>query len=1473
MSGIAFRALTLNESLQALFANAQSAAVVDVSALVGVDTSDTGSLRSLLLQLEALPLGAGTRGEDAARARVYEAAAWVHGWATFGRLAVLSAPLKDAALRQRLLGLGSTSTSVLALLLRLFARMHEASLSDEPLLERLGNEDQNVLLLSPAYRMTWHGTAPQGVTSPWYVPASGELVGRSDDAPEINLGHLSVWALVNLQLDTWRDRAYFSTGQLEGSAPSGELASWLGHLADEPAVLAGFELETRQLGRELGVRVRKIKAYLDFRRSFAAPTSSFAILEEIARARVALQPCPDSLLGLREAAKPLVTSGEYLVDAAIWLRWVMLLAYHEDGASVVRDQDGDASPESLAATWERWGFPGQVFLPLRTLRAHSAQLRWNSAPPVGHATRLVHDLFDTTLGALALEWVIINREPTRFGMTERGIPPGALLQQRLARAQELEAALLGYVNQVSGRTIFEEAPGSRRFLESATAREQAELIASLKLLLQSVSGRLRTSALLIAAQGALTGPAGTAAWGIALGGGDATLSALNATLQSLPQLHFKAYEDELGNSIAALASGENRTSEASRLLAEFLTARGEYDIALQRLLSVRLGSRIAELWQSTVEKRARIAELDDDISALGERLAAVTQVVAQNNAAARDAQLALATRYASLASAKLEALRELGPQFEGVVEQARTQLQALGERALAMADQIEAQRQRSFVIGLVKSLVMIVGAALAPFTGGLSAPIAALVNSGIDMAVTISEINWNDLGGALGQLASVGQALASGVVLGLNTFGVEPPKALLGVRRFLSDPGAAIGGAPARVLEALRALPRADLTRMASAIASGFPLAIDRSSGQVRLGGLQEAFDVRGISADLESTLGRIFASGGFVRAEVARVGEVLSRALDTSAPELRAVLSREARAMFAAFDDGTLRVSFDQPLSTLKTGFQREVAVLGALIEDASRLPDHTVRALACVLAKGALIVERAPGSVAIVPREVTESARSAAALAARIRSYKEQVTNTEFKGFIREIEGVRQQVEDDMQAALRAPETQRDSALRNFAGTTLPPRLEHLQQALAALQVKVEEATNALEDREDERTISGFDAAAAEAASAHAKLESESAILVRSRARLGIDISELETQSSLLGIDQAGHVLAAEETAVRLRAEQLRNAYLACVAKGLSPLSRVDQGGGNAGVGLARVLSSDRRKREGQGTTFAPAESRKAARAALGMLSWLSFLDLPKGQADSRVEWYRTVLEFAHVANDSADDWTRILKGLASAMDQRDASDVYYDLVEGNWCELSASCFRWWEDMGEAEKETWLERFSERGAAVAREAYPLCVCRSVFYGPDEAPDLSLFAYEHRMLPNQLRLYVHTPGIFAEYDEHAGAGVIPPVSTLMYLAAPPSHPRASPLAPSGTPWDRATKQVPIGGPNGAVDIAARAQLRGALNEAVFPAIPERPGLLGALGEWTGLLLSNRHLTTSERAALRTRVRLRLNYFVVAPLR
>ena len=218
------------------------------------------------------------------RAERHRAAAWLHAWATFSRLAQESSrPGVGLEIRKPLLAMDGPQggASCLARLLTVYRQMRDstgrfkavaltglardaeeflASLAaddprrvfasarveraqvwrdsplDDPLQVRLC--DENGLGLMLAYQQPWAEPRPAGVTHDVEVPSVAFLVGNPDGEPS-PAAHAQIhtlWSLVNRQLDTWQAWTTDAPGAGRATALDlGSLEHWLRELSKNVA--------------------------------------------------------------------------------------------------------------------------------------------------------------------------------------------------------------------------------------------------------------------------------------------------------------------------------------------------------------------------------------------------------------------------------------------------------------------------------------------------------------------------------------------------------------------------------------------------------------------------------------------------------------------------------------------------------------------------------------------------------------------------------------------------------------------------------------------------------------------------------------------------------------------------------------------------------------------------------------------------------------------------------------------------------------------------------------------------------------------------------------------------------------------------------------------------------------------------------------------------------------------------------------
>src|SRR5262249_4009240 len=174
--------------------------------------------------------------------------------------------------------------------------------------------------------------------------------------------------------------------------------------------------------------------------------------------------------------------------------------------------------------------------------------------------------------------------------------------------------------------------------------------------------------------------------------------------------------------------------QAEGLLRDAFRARQDrLHAARLDLEAALLGRKIAEKAVHVSRTFEQIARIDAEIADLGLRMARLERQAAGNVQKAAGIRLAYAVRLRDLAAARVEGLLQASQDAEEIVRQAQGELNDLAGEFQRVANQIEKAKKRSGFFGVLKAIVSVVGAVLAPFTGGASLTRAALGNTRLDI--------------------------------------------------------------------------------------------------------------------------------------------------------------------------------------------------------------------------------------------------------------------------------------------------------------------------------------------------------------------------------------------------------------------------------------------------------------------------------------------------------------------------------------------------------------------------------------------------------------------------------------------------------------------------------------------------------------------------------------------------------------------
>ena len=383
--------------------------------------------------------------DDANRSR---AMAWVHAWAIFSRLAASSAMVNvDDTTRTKLIG--ANDKSALGLLLLTYRQLRVADGTSEPVRHLLSSGAHLSYLL--AYKESWPTSPPEGIDHKYFLPSAEDILGSPKDAPELERGLLSLWRLVNLQLDTWQDLDvhYLKEGQTDrpfndavkkraallietstgkrglvqaNRAKTARVATWLQSVLDNPDLryLDDGPASTGRVGA-FKQRVNKLHLFLIFRQNISDEKYLADTLKQLQDLTKESDKDPRKVLrDLVDAATPIGDEKEeVLYEAGIWLRYLLLLSYQGEGQVVVPE-----SQNSLESIWKTYNLPQSLTLTIPAGSTTAAKpekpapgpalLRWDSWPTPGSIAYVLNDVSHVTLEFLRFQERMATKEGIRF---------------------------------------------------------------------------------------------------------------------------------------------------------------------------------------------------------------------------------------------------------------------------------------------------------------------------------------------------------------------------------------------------------------------------------------------------------------------------------------------------------------------------------------------------------------------------------------------------------------------------------------------------------------------------------------------------------------------------------------------------------------------------------------------------------------------------------------------------------------------------------------------------------------------------------------------------------------------------------------------------------------------------------------------------------------------------------------------------
>jgi len=1019
-----------------------------------------------------------------------------------------------------------------------------------------------------------------------------------------------LWALVNLQIDTWHAsapefqsancRTRTATGS-DGTLGLSPLESWLEALVND--------MHLPSLGETNGLKipVSKIVKFLQFRQQFAHALDLRALCDDIRAQRLREGPeIPAPLRSLIEAASP-TANNEQLYDAAIWLRYIILMSFNRE-RSVILD---DAATNNLKKAWEKFGL-GQPFTPViapsKARRSSSCApfLRWNAAPYNGHVSAVLGDLMEATYNYLSTERKIQALEEDRFRtISEFDLKAAGRNYSRKLSEQlnPLDSVFADWVQPYFPPLQNAPAPQAYQpshwaeptlltmpgadwevaFRSSSTRSEQDRFARDLATLATEIKSTQAKYGLIKQAYEQVDSvnadPQEITNALESLGG----LTALsNWNLYRLPFLSFDILKKNLNEAIKELKIEVDAAVLKDQLRSSFKIKRKDVERDYLTLLATRLGKRVAERAIKISQIYEKINELGVQIEDLEAKASRLENEGWKTESERAGAELAYRRRIRDLAAARVEALIEASKEAAELAKTAEEELGAMAEQLQAAARTIEDNRSSSAIFGIVKLVVNVVGAALAPFTGGASIAIATLVNKGLDIYQQIQRMKWGGLTQTIANLEELAPAIADGISFAVDNFGSPKLKEEFAqVSMFLKSTQEKLhnvfedlkkSGLDIQNNDTVKSIIKAvqdfkkdnDVLNFATAIANGYTVTVADTQIRLDFRGKQ----VRLTNQRLQQDLLDLFAAGHVIVNDAVARAEGLTNLATLADEDLR-------QQLHSAFKGAITQLPPDfLARLNIKTDDARKRAaqVLDHMKDTLAKLGSEDRRLFAQLLAAGCLFVNAGGVVVAVEPPPLTEAEK----FKDRLDRYQNRIKDEVITNFISDWTKRKEQLTARAQE-LSANED--ENGLRQFANSlhdeiTRPG--DGLQAKLGEIRTKIDAAKEDLDDKTTEQEIANYEARANELFAQASDVRVQQSDVRGESAELSLKAARELYLNSLTEDEQAGVLVQAELRRIESAELALIQAYEKCLAIGFNPMSLNSDFNNSDTVSLQRVLAN---------------------------------------------------------------------------------------------------------------------------------------------------------------------------------------------------------------------------------------------------------------------------------------------------------
>jgi hypothetical protein len=1171
----------------------------------------------------------------------------------------------------------------------------------------------------------------------YYVPSAIDVVGGSADDILADFRLMSLWALINYQCDTWRAvagnhptvgfgavaawltdlRGNSDLDSLDSASRGQTLASAVKQRIDKMAKFLRFREGCGVEGAMDGL----VKSLKDARANGRALSSCATTI-----GHTTLQ-----VGDLVDAGAPLRGTDESLPQAELWLRYLVLLSFQGEGIGVIANSTAQNGVDKF---WQTSGHGTPFVIEPGHKRISNAVVRWNQWPNRSHFMRLAGDITFATYDfakwqadAKALDESQYRTIAFPATNSQRAADPDAVRRKKYADSLAASRTSIVQVIQqyvspnIAGRKgsggtrTFASASALKGFPEhggrdaqvvffqnwsrdwlskwredvadgsvvlnvrwdmsgwpslgNATATETARLSSDVI----AIGAQLNSAATLRGLTLAAYSTPSPAALAEALDVASGELGVTQWNLNRLPDRPFDEYARRVRVALNDLNQGIAAFRWQDALQARFDHGKEEVQILEVELAAAKLAVQVEAKGQEIAQLYKRIADKSKEIATLSQQIETARAAAASNQTKSAELRLKLASRAFDLAAGQLAALEQAYAQAQELAAQAEQQIRDMQPNLMDAAQKIDDQKKKAGFLSILKAVVTVVGAVLAPFTGGASLVAVGAANAAIDIYSNIDSMDFKNLPAAL---SHIGQIANDAVAFGDITFGKlglageGGRKAWSDVKQFVKDRQDDVNRLDSQATQLLGGLAhqvdQATLSGVASALRANLPvelsdqgLRIDLSKARLRLN-----------DGPLKDALSGLLSNGGML------ISDERARALAAKLPFLRPDDANYRDELARAID--ALVEVCPTPLLSQVAGSSRLLKDAKARLTDVVRTLDQEQREFVSHILAGWIVIKDADGNIVAVERSLSAETEK---LARRLQAIQNTVLNDTIGQFADKVGQSQTRLNDLAQRASRESDA---DALRNIAQKEVPAEIEQVRADLDALNGKLELAREQLDRSKTELDITTFDKDAAD------NLEKAAQLGVQ-RANLNIERTQLKGQLALVDIVRADIAkeradllqLAQDKRLDRAKAE-LQRIYATCLRYGFNPLTQSQRA---MEATLANTLEVIDLTDEARVARRIAADT--CAESLLGMIHWLRLLDVSptSGQAAYSYcfERYRDVLSLVSERTTAQIAYNKLkvlADELSSLFEGRNPSDVGLFLSKGYYTITAPSaprCLHW--------------------------------------------------------------------------------------------------------------------------------------------------------------------------------------------------